>query len=72
MSATSAGAVSTGAGGTVYSGFGGAAATATAGGSGGSGGSGGKSGATAALNIGQAYGMFVVAASAFAGFAFLL
>jgi len=66
MSATGTGAVSTGAGGTVYSGFGGAAATATAGGSG------GKSGATAVLNIGQAYGIFVVAAGAFAGFAFLL
>jgi hypothetical protein len=56
--------VSTGAGGTVYSGFGGASATATA--------SGSKSGATTTLlALGHSYGIIVVAASIFAGFALL-
>lgn len=60
-----ASAVSTGAGGTVYSGFGGgASATATT--------SGSKSGATTTLlALGHSYGIFVVAASIFAGFALL-
>ncbi len=53
----------------LYTGFGGAAATQTAG----SGGSGSKSGAGAlALGVGDAYGVAIVAAGLFAGFAWLV
>ena len=63
-----AGAGSTAAGGgTVFSGFGGAAATATGSSSGGN-----TLGATAMLaNLGHSYGVFVVAAGILTGFAML-
>lgn len=60
-----AGAETNSAGQTVYSGFGGAAATSAASSS-------TKSGSAAALELGQAYGLVVVAASLFGGFALLL
>ena len=72
MAATSTGAsaVSTASGGAVYSGFGGASATTTAAGSGSSGGSTGA--AVTLLNLGQVYGLGVVAAGIFTGFSLLL
>ena len=73
MSSTSAQAgASTGASGTVYTGFGGSAATTTAA-SGNSESSGSpSSGAVAALQVGQAYGLVIVAAGMLGGFAVIL
>ncbi|MCJ1361239.1 hypothetical protein MMC16_000337 [Acarospora aff. strigata] len=67
MSATATGDSTAGSGDTVTTGFGGAAATQTAGSGGGTSGASGL-----AINVGHAYGLGVVAAGFFAGFAFLL
>lgn len=73
MSSTSTGVpagASTGASGTVYTGFGGSAATSTSSGSSSTGTS--SSSAAMALEVGQAYGLVMVAAGLFGGFALLL
>jgi hypothetical protein len=63
-------AASTASDGAVYTGFGGSAATTTA--ASGSSGSAGKNAASMLLNVGQLYGLGVVAASFFVGFSILL
>lgn len=62
-SSTNGGAATNSAGQTVYAGLGGSAATTTAS---------SKTGSAAALQLGQSYGLFVVAAGIFGGFAVLL
>ena len=73
MSKTATGApagATTGASGTIYTGFGGAAATSSGAGSTGS--SSSTSGAAMALEMGQAYGLVMLATGLFGGFALML